>query len=103
MQSTQLPMRRFFVFCGALGVFVAVLGFTPPPASRADEQHQKPAIVDADLFDAIVTDLQHGAAYHDAFGAEARRLHYPTASIFNWRQPLLSWTLAYVPHATWAL
>jgi hypothetical protein len=88
------PSRRYLQVCAVIGAFLAVAWMTPSvsPASGT------PSAADSDLFSATIADLQAGVGYHDAFGAELRRLRYPTRSIFNWRQPLLYWTLAFIPH-----
>jgi hypothetical protein len=83
------------VIAFVLGVSAYVL--TP----RVTTVDVKSTVSDADLHRAVIADVQHGLAFHDAFGFELRRLHYPARSIFNWRQPLLSWTLAFVSHGEW--
>ncbi len=82
-----------------VAVVLAVSAFELTP--RVTSVNVKSTGSDAELHGAVIADLQHGQAFHDAFGIELRRLHYPVRSIFNWRQPLLSWTLAFVPHGDW--
>jgi len=44
---------------------------------------------DIDLFSAVVARIRAGERYYDAMGTELRQRRYPTASVFNWRTPLL--------------
>ena len=92
-------IRRYLQVCAAIGTFLAVAWMTPSVSPAA----ATPAEADSDLFSATIADLRAGVAYHDAFGAQLRRLRYPTRSIFNWRQPLLYWILAFVPRGEWLL
>jgi len=84
-----------------VAVVLAASAFELTP--RTSSVDVKAPVSDAELHLAVVADLQRGVSFHDAFGFELRHLHYPLRSIFNWRQPLLSWTLAFVPHADWIL
>jgi len=88
---------RILVPLVAVVLAVSVLELTPSVTST----NVKSRGSDAELHGAVITDLQRGLAFHDAFGFELRRLHYPVRSIFNWREPLLSWTIAFVPHGEW--
>jgi hypothetical protein len=44
---------------------------------------------DIELFGAVVARVAAGEGYYDAMGFELRERKYPTASVFNWRTPLL--------------
>jgi hypothetical protein len=88
---------RILVPLVAIVLVVSAFELTP----RVTSVEVKSPVSDAELHSAVIADLQRGQAFHDAFGFELRRLHYPVRSIFNWRQPLLSWTLAFVPHGEW--
>jgi hypothetical protein len=54
---------------------------------------------DVELFAATVHRLRSGESYYDVMGSELRRRNYPTASVFNWRTPLLYVALSAVPLA----
>jgi hypothetical protein len=90
---------RILVPLASIALFVSALELLP----RVTSADVKSPIGDTELHSAVIADVQRGQAFHDAFGFELRRLHYPARSIFNWRQPLLSWTLAFVPHGEWIL
>jgi hypothetical protein len=49
---------------------------------------------DIELFAAVVARVRAGSAYYPAMDAELRRWRYPTASVFNWRTPLVYSTTA---------
>src|SRR4051812_46338452 len=70
-------IRRYLQVCAAIAAFLAVVWMTPSVSSAV----ATPAGADSDLFSATIEDLRASVAYHDAFGAELRRLHYPTRSI----------------------
>lgn len=52
---------------------------------------------DLKCYQAIVAKIQAGGSYYSAAGYELRRMGYATASIFNWRLPLLAWFLGRLP------
>lgn len=55
---------------------------------------------DATLFASVVDQMQHGRPYYDAMGDLLRHGStepWPTASVFNWRPPLLYWLLTLWP------
>ena len=52
---------------------------------------------DLKCYQAIVARIQAGENYYSAAGYELRRMGYTTASVFNWRLPLLAWFLGNLP------
>jgi hypothetical protein len=52
---------------------------------------------DLKCYKAIVTRIQLGESYYSAAGHELRSRGYTTASVFNWRLPLLAWFLGSLP------
>lgn len=65
--------------------FAIALAFTPPDPLPALTQGQQG---DTALWTAIVERMTAGESYYEASSTELRARHYPTRSIFNWRQPL---------------
>jgi hypothetical protein len=54
---------------------------------------------DADLFAHVVARVRAGEPYYDAMGGELQQMHYPSASVFNWRMPVLFEVMANVSQA----
>ena len=52
---------------------------------------------DLKCYRAIVARIHAGENYYSATGYELRRMGYATASVFNWRLPLLAWFLGKLP------
>ena len=52
---------------------------------------------DSSLFGAVVARVAGGEPYYPAMGTELRARGYPSASVFNWRQPTLFIALARAP------
>ncbi len=67
------------------------------PSARPGSQKAIEGEGDLGLFKTVVNEQRAGRPYYEAYGAESRRLGYPTRSVFNWRQPLLLRTLALLP------
>jgi hypothetical protein len=55
---------------------------------------------DVEMFAAAVRRLRSGESYYDAMGRELRQRKYPTASVFNWRPPLVYTSIALVSWTT---
>lgn len=64
---------------------------TRVPAAPAAEAQR-----DIELFRAVVARVRAGMPYYEAMGMELRQRRYPTASVFNWRTPLLYTAVAAV-------
>jgi hypothetical protein len=57
---------------------------------------------DATLFATVVEQMHHGRSYYEAMGDVLRHGSaepWPTASVFNWRPPLVYWLLSTLPMA----
>ena len=63
------------------------------PASRTDSA----------LYAAVTARLAAGEGYYPAMGTELRARGYPSASIFNWRQPALLTLLGHAPILAYAI
>jgi hypothetical protein len=86
---------RILLVVGLPAVFALVMWLTSArPGSHKAVQGEG----DLALFRAVVNAQRIGQSYYEAYGAESRRLGYPTRSLFNWRQPLLLRTLALLPN-----
>ena len=66
----------------------------PLPRHGANEPAAR---TDSALFGAVVSRVEAGTPYYQAMGTELRTRGYPSASIFNWRQPTLFVGLAIAP------
>jgi hypothetical protein len=83
------------------GLLVLVLAASAVEMSRPAVGPRAAVISgDVELFEAVVGRLRGGEGYYDAMGSELRSRHYPTASVFNWRTPLLYEAIAAVPAQT---
>lgn len=80
-----------------LALLLAGLSLHVPeqPTGKTKEQHG-----DGALFATVVQRVSAGESYYAAMGAELRQRGYPTASVFNWRAPLLLRTVAAAPRLT---
>ena len=66
----------------------------PLPRHGADAPVER---TDSALFSAVIKRVAAGAPYYSAMGTELRSRGYPSASIFNWRQPALFVGMAIAP------
>ncbi len=69
-------------------------GATPAAGGRA----VAPPSRDLALYEAEVQRMRAGEDYYRAAAVELHTRGYPTQSVFNWRQPWLAVTLAFLPH-----
>lgn len=66
-------------------------GYGRVPRASAGEAQR-----DIELFRTVVARVRAGSSYYEAMGLELRERRYPTASVFNWRPPLLYGAMAAV-------
>src|SRR5687767_3424561 len=94
--SMTPTVARIVLGC-LLALLLAGLSVHVPeqPTGRTKEQHG-----DGALFSTVVQRVSAGEPYYDAMGAELGQRGYPTASVFNWRTPLLLRTVAAAPRLT---
>jgi hypothetical protein len=83
--------RRSSLTRVALCVLVLILGLA---TTRAITPSSVPTSgsaggSDAALFRGVVDAMRAGSGYYDAMNETLRRMRYPTASVFNWRTPML--------------
>ncbi len=83
------------VLAGATLFFIAIT-FSPWASGFADAPDRGPG--DIALYSAEVARMQDGATYYEAAEAELRARGYPTRSIFNWRMPLPTSLIAWMPN-----
>jgi hypothetical protein len=81
---------------GLLALLVAGLTTRVPPQPASPTKDKG----DAALFSTVVHRMQGGESYYAAMGDELRHRHYPTASVFNWRTPLVFQAAAAAPRMT---
>jgi hypothetical protein len=83
------------VALAALLVTAAVL----PPLDPVPVGAIKPSDAESDaaLFATVVARVRAGDSYYPAMGVELKSHHFPTASIFNWRTPILFELMAVTP------
>lgn len=93
---TRTRARIMLLVClltGVVGTVSELYEMSGPsgqaPTARADG--------DVALFVAVVARVRAGEPYHDALADEMRTRRYPTASVFNWRTPLLYSVLGALP------
>jgi hypothetical protein len=76
-----------------LSVFLGVLATGSLLELRHDRSvsgdRRRATAGDIAMFEAVSDRVRGGESYYSAMAAELRGRHYPTASIFNWRTPLL--------------
>src|SRR5688500_5530558 len=90
------PTAARIVLCGFLVLLVAGLSTRVPPQPAGSAKDQG----DAALFSTVAQRVAAGEPYYSAMGSELRRRGYPTASVFNWRTPLVLRTVAAAPRLT---
>lgn len=62
-----------------------------------DSEGQKKRDADLKCYQTIVENIHAGESYYAAAGHELRKMGYTTASVFNWRLPVLAWFLGHLP------
>ncbi|MBX7166108.1 MAG: hypothetical protein K1X74_07140 [Pirellulales bacterium] len=75
------------------------ISLSPLGSDQTDAVRARPG--DVALYRAIVDRVQQGAAYYPAVARELAERGYPTASVFNWRPPLLLWAIGKAPDPVW--
>ena len=78
---------------GLAGLLIAALWRPLPTHGKGTSPERS----DSALFGAVITRVAAGDSYYRAMNDELRRRGYPTASVFNWRSPLLIVALAKAP------
>lgn len=81
------------VLLGCLLLFVIGSVVHEPSSERGAASSSR----DTELYAAVVARLRSGDSYYVALGQELRRRSYPTASVFNWRSPVLLKALSLLP------
>lgn len=82
------PMIARAALAGLLCLFAAAA--TRPSLSKVPAGSAViPGVNDNALFTTVVARLRAGTPYYDAMHAEMTARSYPTASVFNWRTPLV--------------
>jgi hypothetical protein len=89
------PWMARGVLAGLLLLLLSGLAIRVPPQPAGSSKDQG----DAALFRTVARRMQNGEPYYPAMGNELRRRGYPTASVFNWRTPLILQTVAAAPRA----
>jgi hypothetical protein len=93
--SRRFRARAILIALAALLVTAAVLPpLDPVPigtAKRSDAES------DPALFAAVIARVRAGEAYYPAMAIELETHHFPTASAFNWRTPILFKLMAVAP------
>ena len=88
------PFRAILIWAGLLAFIIYGLAVCRPIPNlyggRANGEDLK-------CYQAIVAKIHAGENYYSAAGYELRRMGYATASVFNWRLPLLAWFLGKLP------
>jgi hypothetical protein len=83
----------------ALVALLASAAVAPPLSKVPAGAVVVKGVNDADLFGHVLARVRAGEPYYDAMGAELYAMHYPTASVFNWRTPVLFELMAIAPPA----
>ena len=83
---------RMILACLALLLLAGL--WRPLPRHGADTPVER---TDSALYGAVIQRVAAGVPYYSALGTELRARGYPSASIFNWRQPTLFVGMAVAP------
>jgi hypothetical protein len=93
--SRRFRARAILIALAALLVTAAILPpLDPVPAGTVKRSD---AESDPALFGAVIARVRAGAAYYPAMAVELETHRFPTASIFNWRTPVLFELMALTP------
>lgn len=92
--DADVRRRRARLWLAGLAVLLVAGLWRPLPRHGVEIPVER---TDNALFDATIERLAQGESYYSAIGTEMRARGYPTASIFNWRQPTLFIALAMAP------
>lgn len=91
---------RCCLLLAVLGIAASVaVSLSPLAKGRADAAGR--GANDMTLYRDEVVRVARGEPYYDAVADELRNQGYPTRSVFNWRTPLVVWTLAALPSPRW--
>jgi hypothetical protein len=91
---TLSPFRAVLILAVLIASIVYGLAVCRPIPNLAGSQTNGE---DLKCYQAIVSRIHAGENYYSAAGYELRRMGYATASVFNWRLPLLAWFLGILP------
>jgi hypothetical protein len=86
-------LHRLVLCIGLPVVFGLVVWLAPVAGGESKPLTTK---TDVELFRDVVGQMEGGQPYYQVFGSELRKGGYPAGSVFNWRQPLLYWILAFL-------
>ena len=93
---SNLALSSAILVVTLLSVLIAY-GFFSYHNAEIDAHLKSSKGEDLRCYRAIINRIHAGEGYYAAAGNELRRRGYYTASIFNWRLPVLGWILGHLP------
>lgn len=94
LTARPLPRRTARIALAGLALLFLV-GLSVSVPSQPDRTRKNQG--DVALFSTVMRRLRSGETYYPAMGRELLLRRYPTASVFNWRTPLIFQALATAP------